>query len=521
MERKNKDLKNNINEWSKNNIVFLISILITAFIVMYGIVDSKGFENISSGIYLFLQNHFSWFYLLITFCIVIFCIYIGFSKFGDIKLGPDDCEPEYNTITWFAMLFCAGMGVGLVFWSIAEPLVHYIQPIDGIEPMSRDAMLFSIKSCFMHWGVHPWSLYAIVGLGLAYFQYNKNKPALISCLFEPILRKRKSGKTIANIIDIFTIVLTVIGVATSLGMACMQICQGLNYIFGIDVNAKLWIVMIVVIAIIYIYTAVSGLDKGMKYLSNANLFLAVSLLIIAFFVGPIQSTLNSIVNGIGQYISGFVSDSLKINPYGDNSWIYSWRVFYWAWWITWAPFVGVFIARISKGRTIREFVMGVILVPSIACIIWFGVFGNLALNVADLFDTQTLIEMVATPETALYFIFNEYPAGTILSIIAVIVLIIFFITSANSAIFVIGMMSSKGDLNPNNQRKILWGIILALFAIILLLTGGLESIKTISVAASFPFLFILIAICYSIQQVLKSDMKGIHRDKIMDDETIN
>ncbi|ETI95606.1 MAG: hypothetical protein Q606_CBAC00167G0001, partial [Intestinibacter bartlettii DORA_8_9] len=377
------------------------------------------------------------------------------------------------TITWFAMLFCAGMGVGLVFWSIAEPLAHYIQPIEGIDPMSQEAIHFSIKSCFMHWGVHPWSLYAIVGLGLAYFQYNKNKPALISCLFEPLIGKNKMGKTIGNAIDIFTIVLTVIGVATSLGMACIQICQGLNYIFGINVNVKLWIMMIVVIAIIYIYTAVSGLDKGMKYLSNANLILAVSLLIIAFCVGPIQSTLNSIVNGIGEYISGFVMDSLKINPYGDNTWIYTWRVFYWAWWITWAPFTGVFIARISKGRTIREFIMGVILVPSIACMVWFGVFGNLALNTVNLFDAQTLIDMVATPETALYFIFNEYPAGTILSIIAVIVLVIFFITSANSAIFVLSMMSSKGELNPSNYRKILWGIILALFAIILLLTGGL------------------------------------------------
>ena len=516
MERKNKDSRGNINEWSKNNTVFVISILITIFIVVYGIINSKGFENISSSIYLFLQNHFSWFYLLITFCLVIFCVYIGFSKFGNIKLGPDDYEPEYNTITWFAMLFCAGMGVGLVFWSIAEPLAHYIQPIDGIDPMSQEAIHFSIKSCFMHWGVHPWSLYAIVGLGLAYFQYNKNKPALISCLFEPIIGKNKMGKTIGNAIDIFTIVLTVIGVATSLGMACIQICQGLNYIFGINVNVKLWIMMIVVIAIIYIYTAVSGLDKGMKYLSNANLILAVSLLIIAFCVGPIQSTLNSIVNGIGEYISGFVIDSLKINPYGDNTWIYTWRVFYWAWWITWAPFTGVFIARISKGRTIREFIMGVILVPSIACMVWFGVFGNLALNVVNLFDAQTLIDMVATPETALYFIFNEYPAGTILSIIAVIVLVIFFITSANSAIFVLSMMSSKGELNPSNYRKILWGIILALFAIILLLTGGLNAIKNISVAASFPFLFILAAICYSLQKVLKADLKLKEKGKSID-----
>lgn len=508
MKKNNKESSiRSINKDIKNNVVFVISILITGAIVLCGMLNSKGFSEISNNIYLFLQDHFSWFYLLVTFCLVIFCIYMGFSKFGNIKLGSDDCEPEYSTFSWFAMLFCAGMGVGLVFWSIAEPIAHYIQPMEGITPMSKEAMNFSIKSCFMHWGVHPWSLYAIIGLGLAYFQYNRNKPVLISSLFEPLIGTGKKGKVIGNIIDIFSVVLTVIGVATSLGMACIQICQGLNYLFGIDVNVKLWVIMIVVIACAYIYSSLTGIDKGVKFLSNANLSLSIGLLVVAFCVGPIDTTLNSIVNGLGEYISGFVIDSLKINPYGDKTWIYGWRVFYWAWWITWAPFTGVFIARISKGRTIREFIMGVILVPSIACMVWFGVFGNLALNVADLFDVQTLSQMVSTPETALYFIFSKYPLGNVLSIISIIVLTIFFITSADSATFVVSMMSSNGELNPSNYKKFLWGVILALLAIILLITGGLESIKTMSVATSFPFLFILIAICFSIKKALTCDLK--------------
>ena len=497
----------------KDNIVFIVSMAISSLLVIWGVIDGSGFSEIANKIYLFLENNFSWFYLIVTFFLVVFCIYLGFGKFGNIKLGPEDSKPEFKTTTWFAMLFCAGMGVGLVFWSISEPLAHYINPIEGITPLSKEAMNFSIKSCFMHWGVHPWSLYAVVGLGLEYFQYKKNKPALISSLLEPIIGESRVNGFIGKMVDIFSTVLTVIGVSTSLGMACMQICEGLNYLFGIEINVKVWIILIVIVACIYIMSSVSGLNKGMTYLSNINIFLAICLLIIAFCIGPMQTTLKTIVNGVGLYISNFVSDSLKLDPYGENIWIYTWRVFYWAWWITWSPFVGVFIARISKGRTIREFVAGVILVPSIACMIWFGVFGSLALNVVNLFSIDALTSMAVNPETALYIIFNKYSIGTLLSIISIIVLLIFFITSADSAIFVIGMMSSKGDLNPKNYRKILWGIILALFAIILLITGGLDSVKTISVAASFPFLFILIAICISIQKVLSSQIKIKDKDK--------
>lgn len=497
----------------KDNIVFIVSMAISSILVIWGVIDGSGFSEIANKIYLFLENNFSWFYLIVTFFLVVFCIYLGFGKFGNIKLGPEDSKPEFKTTTWFAMLFCAGMGVGIVFWSISEPLAHYINPIEGITPLSKEAMNFSIKSCFMHWGVHPWSLYAVVGLGLAYFQYKKNKPALISSLLEPIIGESRVNGFIGKMVDIFSTVLTVIGVSTSLGMACMQICEGLNYLFGIEINVKVWIILIVIVACIYIMSSVSGLNKGMTYLSNINIFLAICLLIIAFCIGPMQTTLKTIVNGVGLYISNFVSDSLKLDPYGENIWIYTWRVFYWAWWITWSPFVGVFIARISKGRTIREFVAGVILVPSIACVIWFGVFGSLALNVVNLFSIDALTSMAVNPETALYIIFNKYSIGTLLSIISIIVLLIFFITSADSAIFVIGMMSSKGDLNPKNYRKILWGIILALFAIILLITGGLDSVKTISVAASFPFLFILIAICISIQKVLSSQIKIKDKDK--------
>lgn len=293
----------------KDNIVFIVSMAISSLLVIWGVIDGSGFSEIANKIYLFLENNFSWFYLIVTFFLVVFCIYLGFGKFGNIKLGPEDSKPEFKTTTWFAMLFCAGMGVGLVFWSISEPLAHYINPIEGITPLSKEAMNFSIKSCFMHWGVHPWSLYAVVGLGLAYFQYKKNKPALISSLLEPIIGESRVNGFIGKMVDIFSTVLTVIGVSTSLGMACMQICEGLNYLFGIEINVKVWIILIVIVACIYIMSSVSGLNKGMTYLSNINIFLAICLLIIAFCIGPMQTTLKTIVNGVGLYISNFVSDS--------------------------------------------------------------------------------------------------------------------------------------------------------------------------------------------------------------------
>jgi glycine betaine transporter len=491
----------------ESQTVFCVSVFISILIILVGALDSNGLANAASNLLTFVEANFSWVYLLAMLLFVGFCVWIAFSKFGSIRLGPDDSKPQYSTLSWFAMLFCAGMGVGLVFWGISEPLSHYVTPDATIEAGSAEAARFAIRSSFMHWGIHPWSAYAVIGLGLAYFQFRKGRPGLISSIFTPILGKKGNQSVLGKVIDIFAVIVSIAGVATSLGMGCLQICGGLNYLCGLPNNAITWLLVIVIICCIYLTSAVSGLDKGVKILSNCNLCLAAILLIISFIVGPSTKILETFTTGVGDYISHFVSDSLDLNPFGDNSWTLSWRIFYWAWWIAWAPFVGIFIARISKGRTIKEFILGTIVVPTIASIIWFSVFGTIGLNAADAFSMEALKQIVASPETALFIIFNQYPLGRLLSGIAIVLLIIFFVTSADSATFVLGMLTSNGAMNPSKGKKFVWGILQAAIAYVLLLSGGLKSLQTASIAAAFPFTFIMVFACISMVKSLRQERK--------------
>ena len=489
----------------KVNSVFIISLVITIIFSVVGILVRDSFLERANTLMSFLKNNFSWLYLFIMMCFVIFCLVIAFSKCGKIRLGSDDARPEYSTISWFGMLFGAGMGVGLVFWGVAEPLSHYISPIAGIEPQTEEAARFAIRSCFMHWGLHPWACYAIVGLCLAYAQYRKKEKGLISSLFIPLFGRKKVEGKIGKAVDIFAVVLTVVGVATSFGMGCMQICNGMNYLFKIPDDVRTWILVIVIIACIYLKSAVSGVGKGIKLLSDLNLILSFGLLIISFLMGPTVNILNIFTNGIGEYVMNFVGDSLRINPFGDNTWIFNWRVFYWAWWIGWAPFVGIFIARISKGRTIREFICGAILAPTVASICWFSVFGGVGLNVASNFNSNQLLEMAFSPQTALFIVFSQYKFGIILSVLAIILLITFFITSANSATFVLAMLTSNGEADPPNYKKIIWGILQAVFAFVLIVSGGVSAVQVVSIVMAFPFLFIMVGACVSLVKALRQE----------------
>lgn len=508
--KKDEDQNGNRNGVGKNlkenQLVFRISVVITVCIVVFGAVNSSLFARYAAALLSFVEKHFSWAYLLFMLVFVVFCLGLAFSRFGSIRLGPDDSRPQYSTVSWFAMLFCAGMGVGLVFWGISEPLSHYVSPAAGIEPGSPEAAAFSIRSCFMHWGVHPWAAYAIIGLGLAFFQFRKNQPGLVSSLFLPVLGEKGTKGPAGKIIDIFAVIVSVTGIATSLGMGCMQICSGLEYLCGIPSNAVTWLLVIVIICCIYLAGAASGLNKGIKLLSDFNLCLAVVLLVLSFCVGPSINILEVLTTGIGDYLTNFISDSLNLAPFGDNTWILAWRVFYWAWWISWAPFVGIFIARISRGRTIKEFIIGVIVVPSVASIIWFSVFGGIALNAADAFTLEELSRIAAFPETALFIIFNQYPLGKLLSVIALVLVIIFFITSADSAVFVLGMLTSEGKLEPPNSKKVIWGILQAAIAYVLLLSGGIKALQSASIAAAFPFAFIMILVCVNIIKALKAEL---------------
>lgn len=491
-----------MKQMKKDNTVFYISLLSVFAIVFWGIFAPENFANATNRVYNFLVERFGWLYLVSMFIFVAFSVYLAFSKFGNIKLGPDDSKPDYSTLSWFAMLFGAGMGIGLVFWGVAEPLNHFIAPV-GAEVGSAEAANFAMKSVFMHWGFHPWANYAIIGLALAYFQFRKNKPGLISSIFIPIIGEERSRGPIGKTIDILAVFATISGVATSLGLGTMQINGGLNYLFGIPTTTAVQLTIIGVVTMIFIWTAVSGIDKGIKILSDINLYAAVALLGGVILVGPTIEMINSFTNGFGMYISGFMRDSFHIEPFGDNSWLGGWTIFYWAWWIAWAPFVGSFIARISRGRTIREFIFGVIIAPSVASFVWFAVFGATGIKLG----TEIAAQAAKVTETALFVVLSHYPLGSILSLLAVFLLCTFFITSANSATFVLGMMTSEGDLNPGNGKKIIWGLVQALLAVTLLLAGGLKTLQIGSIAAAFPFIFVMLLACVSIHKELNSEVK--------------
>lgn len=492
----------------KNNAVFAISLVICAVIAIWAVAFNANFSVVSGAVFGFLTVNFGWLYLIAMLSFVIFAVVLAFSKYGSIKLGPDDSKPEYKTVTWFAMLFGCGMGVGLVFWGIAEPMSHYVGPAAGIDPMTPAAANFAMEASFMHWGIHPWANYAIIGLALAYFQFRKGKPGLISSTLEPLIGEKGVQGWLGKLVDILAVFATVAGVVTSLGLGVLQINSGLNYMFGVPTTVVMEIGIILLISVIYISTAVLGIEKGISKVSNLNLIIAVALMIFCFLVGPKIDILNNLIGGMGNYLQNFFHDSLMTSAYGDNAWTLAWRIFYWAWWIAWAPFVGVFIARISKGRTIREFVAGVVLVPAVASIIWFSIFGSMGLSLAGVgaISADVMAQIAASPETGLFIVINHYPFGMLISIITLFLLCTFFITSANSGTFVLSMLSSNGDLNPPKSKMLIWGCVQSLMAIGLLLAGGLKPLQTISIAAAFPFIFIMLA-------VMVSTVKGLAQDE--------
>lgn len=488
------------------NTVFVVSLVLIAVMAVWSVALNDSFTKVSNAAFHFLTTDFGWLYLLSMMVFLIFVVYMAFGKFGKIRLGGDDSKPEYSNLTWFGLLFGCGMGVGLVFWGVAEPLTHYLNPV-GVEGATPEAADFAMKSFFMHWGILPWANYAVIGLALAYFMFRKNKKGLISVILEPLIGEKLANGWLGKLVDILAVFATVAGVVTSLGLGTLQINAGFNRLFGLPTTLVVQIGIIVVVSVLYIGSAVSGIDKGIKIISDTNLYVAVGLLVVCFLVGPKIEILDSFINGMGQYIGDFIPDALGINAYGDNSWLGSWRLFYWAWFIAWAPFVGVFIARISKGRTIREFILGVVLVPTIASCIWGAVFGSLGINLGETgaMAIETLKEVVATPEVGLFMVLEKYPLGSVLAIVAIISLCAFFVTSANSGVYVLSMLTTDGAINPPNSKKILWGIIQSVMAIGLLMAGGLKPLQTISLAAAFPFIFIMFGACAAFVKAVKKE----------------
>ncbi|MCY6369467.1 BCCT family transporter [Clostridium ganghwense] len=486
----------------KKDKVFYISSISLILILIYAFFNIETFETASSNALNFLLNKFYWFYSGVILSFFIFCVYLIFSKVGKVKLGKDDEKAEYGFISWLAMLFCAGMGMGLVFWSVAEPLVHYTNPLN-VEPFTEEAKMFALKKVFLHWGTSAWACYAILALILAYMQYRKGKPALMSSALIPIIGEKRAEGWLGNVIDIFTIFATVAGVVTSLGLGTLQINAGLNFLFDIPENIKIKLIIIGIVTICYMTSAIVGINKGIKILSNINLFIAALMIGLAVIVGPTSSIFKNLFSGLAIYGKELVTTNNNIFLHGG--WYNDWTLFYWGWWIAWAPPVGIFIARISRGRTIREFLLGVLIIPSLLCFIWFAVFGTIGFNV----DHSLALEAAKKTQTAFFMVLSKYPLGFFICNLVMILSMIFFITSADSSTFVLAMLSSKGDLNPKNLKKVVWGILQGALTIIFLLAGGLKMIQTASILAAFPFAFIMIFAMVSFKKSLKEEKEKI------------
>lgn len=482
----------------KINVVFAVSLVVVFAIVLWGLVAADNFEAAANAAFSFLVSKFGWLYLLSMSLFVIFAVWIAFSKYGKIKLGPDDSKPDYSFVSWFAMLFSAGMGIGLVFWGVAEPLNHFVSPLAGIEGGSEAAANFAMMKSFIHWGLHPWANYSVLALALAYMQFRKNKPGLISSIFIPLIGEKAVKGWIGKTIDILAIFATVAGVATSLGLGTLQINSGLNFLFNVPETSAVQIIIVVVVTVLFMISAVTGLDKGIKFLSNLNVTIAGLLLVLSIIIGPSLLIFTEFGQGLLSYGKDLILD---VNPFGKSEWYGWWTIFYWAWWIAWAPFVGTFIARISRGRTIKEFIFGVLAAPTVASFLWFATFGTMGINQG----VEIATEAIAKTETAFFVVMQHYPLGDIISLVAVALLCTFFVTSADSATFVLGMMSSDGDLNPTTNRKLVWGVIQSALALALMLSGGLKMLQTASIVAAFPFAFVMLFAMVSIVKALRQD----------------
>lgn len=442
-----------------------------------------------------------WSYLLVASGLLLAAIYLAASRFGRIRLGADDERPEYSTGAWFAMLFSAGMGIGLVFWGVAEPVAHFTAPpvaAPGSDMAAREALRYS----FFHWGLHPWAIYSVLGLALAYARFRRGAPGTVSGALRPLLGRRTDGG-LGKAVDVIAVVATVFGVATSLGLGAAQVNGGLaSVVDGVPVSAAVQVVIIAVVTALFLLSALSGLQRGIKWLSSANVLLASLLLLLVMIAGPTSVLLNAFTTTLGGYVSDLPLMSLQAGPFDEDrrAWINGWTVFYWAWWISWSPFVGTFIARISRGRTIREFVLGVLLVPTLVSALWFSVFGA-----AGILAERAGAGLSEQPtESQLFALLETLPLTSIASVAAMLVIVTFFITSADSATFVLGSLSS-GGADPVRPVTVIWGLVISASAGVLLLAGGLEAVQTASIIAAFPFTIVLVAAAVSLFRWLSDD----------------
>jgi len=486
-------------------VVFWVSVAFLVLFSLFGALFTETAAQTFNSVQGFFVDNFDWFYVLAATGCLIFIIWLVFSRFSHIRLGKPGSRPEFSNASWFSMLFSAGMGIGLVYWGVAEPLLHYLDPPTA-DPGTGAALRESMRATFFHWGLHPWAIYAVIGLPLAYFHFRHDLPMTPSSIFYPLLGERVRGP-IGFAIDVLTVVATVFGIATSLGLGVLQVNTGMNLVFGLPQTRLIQMILIAVITFIATMSVVTGLRGGVKRLSEINIGLAGLLMLFVFLLGPTVYIMDVLVSTTGDYLQNLISISFWVNPDPTSTWQSSWTLFYWGWWISWAPFVGIFIARISKGRTIREFILGVMLVPTAVTFIWFSVFGGAGLF-EELFGTVDLALITQQDETlGLFTLLSTLPLEVVTLLIATLVIVLFFITSSDSGSLVVDAITSGGTGSGPVVRRAFWAVAVGGIAAVLLLTGGLNALQTAAIATGFPMAILMLAMIVASLRGFQADMR--------------
>ena len=452
-------------------------------------------------------EHFGWLYLFITTGFLVFCVTLALSNYGNVRLGTDEEKPEFAYTTWLGMIFSAGMGVGLVFWGVAEPLSHYNEPPLGMaDARTPEAARLAMRYSAFHWGFHQWANFAVVGLAIAFFRFRHQRGGLISETFRPVLGDRVEGAH-GHAINVLAVVSTIFGVATTLGLGVIQINSGMATLGAVSFGTDAQLAILGGTGVIFLLAALTPLEKGVRYISDLNMVLAFLLLLFVLFAGPTDFITAALSTMVGDYFANMMGMSLVMTPFTEGDWVERWTIFYWAWGLSWAPFVGSFIARISRGRTIREFVVGVMGMPVALSMVWFAVFGGSGLYY-ELFEGAGIADAVADEISAgLFATLDQLPLARIVTMVALVLVALFVVTSANSATFVLGMFTARGVLNPGRWLRVSWGVVQLLVAGVLLLSGGLQALQTISVLAAFPFMILMVFMAGSLFRGLKEDRR--------------
>ena len=494
-----------------NRPVFIASALLIVGFIVFGSLFGELAGEVFSQLQSFITHRFRWLFIILMNVTVVFSLYIALSRYGDIRLGHQTEHPEYSLLSWFGMLFSAGIGIGLLYWGTAEPLYHFMSPPMG-QAETVEAAKQAMSISFLHWGIHAWALYCVVALSLAYFHYRRGLPLSIRSVLYPLIGQKIYGKW-GHVVDTLAVFGTMFGVVTSLGLGAMQINAGFSNVFGIPNNVPVQLCLIAIITAMATLSVMMGLDKGIKRLSDINIVLTVLLLGFMLFFGPTQFIIDSFIENIGNYVSQLIPLGFWSEAYSNTDWQANWTIFYWAWWVSWSPFVGIFVARISRGRTIREFIFGVLFIPMLLLFFWFTTFGGSAVHM-ELMGNYGLIEAVkADYGSAIFKLIEYYPLTKPLTLVIVVMIMLWFVTSSDSASFVIDMLTAGGDTNPPKIQRLFWALSQGVIAAVLLVVGGLSALQAVAIIAGFPFAIVVFVMMYCLWRGLTRDRLTLYRNQ--------